>query len=133
MLNPFPELLYLSPFFAPLILRVTIGLLFLYSGYIQWQRRDSISKMRFPVVGGGIWVSWLLITFHALFGFLLIVGLYTQVAALFGILGGIKGLILKHRYPELIPIPRSAILLSLAMLVSILLTGAGAFAFDIPL
>ncbi len=133
MLNPFPELLYISQFFAPLLIRLAVGLLFVYTGYMQWKNRHVIAHMRFPIIGRGVWIAWWFVLFHVVIGGMLVVGLYTQIAALLGIAGSVKGLIYNWRYPNFVILPNSTVILAIVMLLSLLLTGAGAFAFDLPL
>jgi len=132
MLNPFPDLLALG-FFAPTIVRVVAGAFFLYVAYMQYQRRDEISKLNFPIIGQGAQFAWLAVAFHAVVGAMLFFGYYTQIAALLGAIGLLKGLWLNRRFPSMVILPRSTILILIAICLSLLLSGAGAFAFDLPL
>ncbi|OGC84440.1 hypothetical protein A3F55_00515 [Candidatus Adlerbacteria bacterium RIFCSPHIGHO2_12_FULL_53_18] len=132
MLNPFPDLLVLG-FFAPTIVRVTVGTLFIYAGYIHWQKRESIGNIIFPIIGKGDWIAWGSILFHTAVGVMLVFGYYTQIAALLGGIGAFKGLWFAHRYREVFVYTRSTYILLAAICASLLLSGAGAFAFDLPL
>lgn len=132
MLNPFPELLMLG-FFASTIVRVAAGLAFLYVAYTQYQRRGEIYKLNLPVVGRSVWFCWLAIIFHTVVGAVFFFGYYTQIGAIIAIVALLKGLWLNRRYPSVIILPRSTILLLIAICASLLLSGAGAFAFDLPL
>ena len=131
MLNPFPTLLYLT-FFAPTLLRVAAALVFFYVAYTQYRHHDEISRLPFPVIGGAQFI-WLAAIFHIAVGSMLLFGYYTQIASLLAIVGLIKGLWLNRRYPSVVILPNSTILLLLVICLSLLITGAGAFAFDIPL
>ncbi|MBC7836262.1 DoxX family membrane protein [Acetobacteraceae bacterium] len=129
--NPFPDLFMLG-FFAPTLIRLSVGLLFVYIGYMQWRNREVIAQMRFPIVGSGMWIALVFMFFHFAVGLMLIAGFYTQIAALLGIAGSLKGLILNRRHPTLIIVSNGTVVLAIVMLLSLLVTGAGAFAFDIP-
>ncbi len=132
MLNPFPSLLNLT-FFAPLIVRVVAAGVILYMAHVHRVRRPELVKLLSPIVGrkAGTLV-WLVIVLEAATGILLLVGLYTQYAAIVGIILSIRSLLaIPHR--ALSPFDRAADVLLLGICVSLLLTGAGAFAFDIPL
>ena len=132
MLNTFPHLLVLG-FYAPMIIRVAVALAFFYVAYAQFGRREEIEQMSFPVVGETSLASWVSIIFHIIVGAMLLFGYYTQIAAILSILALIKSFILKKYYPHLIPLSRSSLLLLIAMCLSLLLSGAGALAQDLPL
>lgn len=132
MLNPFPDLLIYS-FFAPTLLRVLIGAVFLWSAYVQYQRRHELARVRFPVVGSGSWIISFSVLVHAAIGAGLILGYYTQIAALLGALGALKGLVWAKKYPRVFPLCRIDYFFILAVCLSLLISGAGAFAFDLPL
>lgn len=118
MLNPFPELLYLSSFFAPLLLRVAVAITFFYVAYLLFHKQGIGKISAFA---------------HVLLGGLLLIGFYTQIIALVGAIGSIANIIMKSVQPELIPLSRVTLALLAVILLSLVLTGAGAFAFDLPL
>lgn len=132
MLMPFPELLTFQ-LVAPALLRFAAAGVFLYVAYMHWQNISAISRIHFPIVGSGRWIAVASIVFHAGVGAMLFFGYYTQIAALLGIAGSIKGLFLAPHYPQAIPLSRTSLFLLCAILFSLLLTGAGLFAFDLPL
>lgn len=132
MLNPFPELLTYS-FFAPTIVRVAAAALFLYVGYRHWKGRESICQTRFPVIGQGAWIAWLSTAVQLAIGASLLFGYYTQIGALVGSLAAVKGILFGRVYPSAFPLSRATYALLLAACLSLLLSGAGAFAFDLPL
>lgn len=131
MLNVFPGLLL--PFLAPLLLRVGAAIVFAAVAYMQWQRRDEISKTDLPVIGRGSWWVWISAIAHLAVAVLLLLGSYTQVAALLGALLSVKHAFWSRRYPRLFPLGRAAGLLLLLISLSLILSGAGAFAQDLPL
>ena len=120
-------------FFAPTLVRVAAAALFIYAGYIHWQKREAIGRMTFPVIGRGEWVAWGSVIFHVAVGGALLFGYYTQVAALFGTIGSLKGLVFAKYYREVFVYSRATYILLAAICLSLLLSGAGAFAFDLPL
>lgn len=132
MLNPFPELLMLSTL-APLILRVALGVFFVYLGISLWKKRKEVTTLLTPLFGksaGGM--PGLLLCVHGALGVLLIIGLYTQIAALIAFGISIK-LLFVGKFQTLSPFGQATYLLLAAIALSLLLSGAGAFAFDIPL
>ena len=132
MLNPFPDLLVYS-LLAPFILRVGAAAAFAGIAYILWKRVDELSKERFQFGLHGAWLVWLAIFFSVGVAVALLLGYGTQWAALLGALLSIKGAFWAKRYPRFFPLCRAEYLLILVICLSLLLSGAGRPAFDIPL
>ncbi len=132
MLNAFPDLLIFQTL-APTIIRVAVALTFFYVAYAQFGRREEIAQMRFPVVGAVSWAAWVSIIFFVVVGAMFLFGYATQIAAVITVAALIKCFILKKYYPRLIPLSRSSLLLLIAMCLSLLVSGAGALAQDLPL
>lgn len=132
MLNPFPELLTYG-IFAPTLLRLAVALAFGSMAYIQWRRRHMLSTVKFPVIGGGAWIPWLSILITALTALALLVGYGTQWAAIVGVILSFKGALWAKRYPQFFPLCRAEYILLLVICLSLLLSGAGHPAFDLPL
>ena len=131
MLNVFPSLLVYS-FFAPTILRVVAAAIILTMAHIHRVRRDEIIKLFTPILGNlATYILWVVVAVEAAVGFGLFIGLYTQVAALIGIILAIRSLVARPQ--ALSPFDRTTDWLLLAVCVSLVFTGAGALAFDIPL
>ncbi len=109
----FPGLFFLS-YFVPTLLRVVVGVLFLISGWklLKSHAHDKLAGAGFSVIG-----------------ILLVIGLFTQLAAIGGIIH-----ILLARYLGLQTkfSSSSAGILALIILVSLVFTGAGALAIDLP-
>ncbi len=132
MLNPFPTMwLSLLAFF---ILRVTIGgtLLFLGLRHLQHQPELMIGLRSFirSLPAGSAQILALL---EIGVGALIIAGYHTQYACLVGIGVSIFFIIFRGGFTtELLP-PRIYYLLLFGALISLFITGAGAFAFDLPL
>lgn len=134
MLNPFPELLSLG-LLAPLILRVVVGGIFLNTGYLKLTKE----KQRWAVFMNTIrlkpakqFVTALGII-EIVAGIMLILGLYTQYACLVLIVLVAKEWFVEYR--EDVLVVRDIVFYTLvgAILVSLLFTGAGFLAFDLPL
>jgi uncharacterized membrane protein YphA (DoxX/SURF4 family) len=132
MLNAFPDLITYS-FFAPAILRILVGISFLYIAYTQFARRKEIAQTGLPFFGrpniGLIFTSATLI---ALVGLALCIGYYTQVAALIGIVIALKHAIYAKKYPVAIPLCRLEYIYIIVICFTLMLTGAGLLAVDIP-
>ena len=114
MLSVFPNILFLAPFSAFLI-RVALALIFVFAASKHWYRAGIISKTFASVeLAAAISIG---------------AGALAQAGALAGAIIVIYWL----ARPAIRPVSFIAILLSLVLSVSLLLTGAGPFAFDFPL
>ena len=114
MLSLFPELLFLAPL-AAFVIRITVGLALGLAAYRHVMVSDTTVRM-FGVAEGVVAI-------------VLIAGAYTQAAALAGAALIVAGLFL----PQYRVFPRSTLALLLIMALSLIITGAGPFAFDLPL
>lgn len=132
MLTPFPELLMFE-FFAPTLLRIAVAGAFAYLAYTAWTNKEKIAHTELPLIGKQPWAATLNVGILGILAAMLFVGYYTQVAALLGAIASIKGVVFKLRYPNVFPFSRSTYLLIAMVCASLLLTGAGALAFDLPL
>lgn len=132
MLNPFPELLFLG-FFAPTLLRVAAAVLFFYYAYTHFHNKEALSRTRFPVFGAGAWIIWFSIVVEVAVAAGLLFGYGTQLAALLGALIGLKGMVWAGKFPTYFVLSRGASFLLLVICLSLMVTGAGALAMDLPL
>ena len=132
MLNTFPNLLVLG-FFASTLLRVAVACLFFYASYSAYKHRDAAAHLRFPLIGEASWAGGFTMMMYAAIGLMLLFGAYTQIAALLAGIVSIKGLLFCKRFGPLFPYPRSTYFLLLVICLSLLVSGAGAMAFDLPL
>lgn len=123
MLTPFPWLLDLS-FFAPTLLRLAVGALSLYVAYATW-------KDARPETKSGL--GWASVAANAILGAMLIAGYYTQWAALLALIFRLASFIMPQKYRALVPLAPGVRLLAAVILLSLLLTGAGALALDVRL
>lgn len=134
MLNPFPDLLVFG-FFAPTILRVAAACVFLYVAYMQVQHREAMAKIPFPIVGNslGMGVVWFAVAVELLLAAALVAGYYTQIAAIVGLVAAAKYFLFAKRWPTFSPISHGTSFFLFIILATLLLSGAGAGAFDLPL
>ena len=114
MLSLFPQVLFLAPFSA-LVIRIALALVFAYAAWRHVAQGDTISRV----------LSFLKILVAAA----LLVGAWTQAVALVGALFALVGLL----SPRTRIFPKSTVALVLVMCLSLVVTGAGALAFDLPL
>lgn len=134
MLNPFPDLLVYS-LLAPFILRVVVGLIFVNLGILAFKNEKkrwvtSLSTLQIPKPEVAVKI---LGAIEMIGGFMLLVGAYTQIAAL--VLGLLTFAEAYVEYKDPTILKRNFVFYSLvlAILLSLLLSGAGAFAIDLPL
>jgi len=134
MLNIFPDLLTYE-LLSPLILRVVLGILFISLGYLEltkekerWLRVFEIIRFR----PAKVWVKVFGVV-ELLGGALLILGLFTQAAALLFAVIGLAETYIEWRAPIVLKRNIVFYVLVTAISLSLLLTGSGAFSFDLPL
>ncbi len=133
ILNVFPDLLTLERF-APLILRLVLGLVLINTGYLKFKNERN----RWKLFLEGFGIKWepavtLMGLIEIVGGVALILGFYTQVAALlFSIMFFVE---LFAEYKEASLVKRDIVfyVLVFAIALSLLFTGAGAIALDLPL
>ncbi len=134
MLNPFPELLTYS-MIAPAILRLVAGLVFINLGRLalQGERNSWLVSLRALNIPRPEVSVKILGALEIVGGIMLLLGIYTQIASLLlAILTFVEAFV-EYKDPAILK--RSLIFYSLlfAITLSLLLSGAGAFAIDIPL
>ena len=137
MMNPFPTLLAFG-LVAPLILRVTLGGIFVIEGYKHLtsgreQRRVLLESKLGDVAKTAVWISGGL---EMLMGTFFIIGFLTQLVAILAGLSSIKVLYRKWRRSELAalePYSPMLYLLIVAISLSLLFSGAGFLAVVRPL
>lgn len=134
MLNPFPELLMYS-FFGPLILRVVLSLIFIDLGFLKFRGEKERWLASFGTLG--LHPADLFVPLYAglqiMGGLLLLFGLWTQVATLVFIVSTGSELYVEWQAHDILKRDMVFYLLVFVISLSLLLTGAGAYAIDIPL
>jgi uncharacterized membrane protein YphA (DoxX/SURF4 family) len=131
--NIFPEL-FSYTLIAPLILRVVLGFIFLNLGSLKLGKEKSgwIASLNILNIKPAGFFTGLLGIIEIIGGLLLIAGAYIQLTAL--VLGVIALCELLIEYKEESILKRDMVfyLLLTAICASLLLTGAGLFAVDMP-
>lgn len=133
MLNPFPELLVYG-ILAPFIIRLALGFALLYLSVLHYRNKRQIAELLRPSIGrlaGGVGPT--VAVFEVASGVALVAGAWTQIAALLACVLMLKPLFLKSHLQGLSPYSHGTYAILFMMALSLLLSGAGAFAFDIPL
>lgn len=128
MPSDFPALLY--PFLAPTLLRAAAALVLFYLAYRQFARRTEIAALR-PALGKVF--TWLSVFFNVVLGSMLLFGYHTQVAAMLASLGQLYGLWANRRWPSVVILSNAAVVLTIVILISLIVSGPGAFGRDLPL
>jgi len=118
----FPSLLTYSQV-APLIIRAALGITLIYAGYQKIKGRGTSSGSNSVIYG----VAEIAI---ALF---LVIGLFTQLAALLNAVILVIKLGFKAREGKFLSDGINYYILLLTMAISLMFTGAGFLAFDLPL
>jgi len=134
MLNPFPELLAWSGL-APFILRIVLGYLFINLGYLKLNSEKNRWLLFFETVK--LKPSILFLKIFAIIematGAMLIFGLYTQIVALVLTILNFGELYVEYKEESLLKRNLVFYLLVFAISLSLVFSGAGFFAFDLPL
>ena len=134
MLNVFPELLNYA-LLAPFILRVVVGLIFLDLGILIFrsERRRWIASFETLGLRPTSFFVPLYGVVQVVGGVLLIIGLWTQVAALVFVAITFVELYIEWSAREVLKRDLVFYILLFIISISLLLTGAGAYALDLPL
>ena len=112
----FPELFNFS-FLAPFILRIALGVPLIKHGFGKIIAKEKIPQ---KILGGIVFIS----------GIFLIIGLFTQAAAIIvSLIIVINSIVRRGQHSRSL----TERLIKLAIAVSLILTGPGLFAFDLPL
>jgi uncharacterized membrane protein YphA (DoxX/SURF4 family) len=116
-------------------LRVVIGLIFLDLGMLKFKGERYRWLQSFEALN--LKPADVLVSIYAAIqvvgGLMLILGLYTQIAALVFVVFTAMEYSIEQREKSILKRDIVFYILTLAIAVSLLLTGAGTFAFDIPL
>ncbi|KKU59147.1 MAG: DoxX family protein [Parcubacteria group bacterium GW2011_GWA2_47_12] len=135
MLSVFPSLLAFG-LLAPLLLRLALGLVFVNFGWHKLARGRADKTAFFESLGWkpGEYFAFGFGVVELVVGVMLIVGIYTQIAAFVAALISLGALALKRRTTSCgIESTRGFLALLFIISLSLLVLGAGLFAFDLPL
>lgn len=134
MLNFFP-IQFLS-MFAYALLRVCIGILLIRAGWKHIGSRREIQgplAYTFPFFPLGSTALWIIAITELASGIMFLLGLYTQIGALLSMVLCLKLIIWNSRLPMPFFEKRSFYTLLFFASLSLFITGAGVFAFDLPI
>lgn len=118
MLSLFPQILFLAPLGLTLI-RVALAVLMVYDAFYLYSHKD----VRHQVAA----------LCAVLVAVLFFVGAWTQLAALAFAISFVIFLVYPYPNKSFSGLPRSTIALAVVMALVLVISGAGAFAFDLPL
>ena len=133
-LNPFPELLTYG-LLAPTLIRFVLGFLFINLGFLKLRRekeRWMIFAQSLKLTPPELWVKGMA-SLEIVGGAMLLAGYYTQWAALALLLFTLKELWVERTEDALVSRDIVFYILIATMLASLLFSGAGFLAFDLPL
>lgn len=135
MLNPFP-VQFLS-MLAFTFLRHGVSFIFLYLTLTHLSKRRELSlNMDIPLLNffsfNTVYV-WCLILFELLMSIAFFLGLHIQIAALLTALYSVKFILLRPRFRTSSIPDRLFFILLFYVSLTLFVTGAGAFAFDLPI
>jgi uncharacterized membrane protein YphA (DoxX/SURF4 family) len=122
MLSIFPSLLAFDQL-APFIIRVILGITLAWFGWVKIKGRGTSSGSNSLLYGG----------VEIVIAIFLIIGLFTQLAALLNIVILLIKIGYKIRHKQFLTDGVNYYVLLLTMAISLMFTGAGWFGFDIPL
>ena len=133
MLNTFPTLLDFG-LLAPFLIRIVAGLIFIDLGIFKLTReRKQWTGLFRTFLRAGAGLVNVLALVEIVGGLLLIIGMFTQVSALaLGLLTFVN-LNLEFKNPAFVRRDFTFYVMLFAMTMSLLFTGAGFFAYDLPL
>ena len=128
-----PQVLYLGPVFAPMGLRLAAAIAYALLAHSLYVNRAQLETEHLPMIGrpAPALITLGIIATGAIAA-LLAAGAWTQGVAIVGFLGAVKGIVLTKRYPMFYPFGRVAYFLLAVICLALVVTGAGAFAFDKP-
>ncbi len=134
MLNPFPELLTYG-LLSPFILRVVVGFIFVNLGLLAFKgekERWIVSLATLNIPNPKIAVK-IFGAIEFVGGVMFLLGYYTQIAALVLALLTFAEAYVEYKDPTILKRNFVFYVLILAITLSLLFSGAGAFAIDLPL
>jgi len=101
MLNVFPNLIVFG-LFGPMILRIVLGLIFLYFGYTKFGIGYGDKKVLFENIGlkPAKYFVVIIALLEIVAGLMLVAGFLTQISAIFAGLISILAILIKRKYPE---------------------------------
>lgn len=133
MLSLFPQLLFLSPL-GITIMRLCAAVAFVVIAYRMIRTEEKIEGTSFILIGKpASWMVWFPALVSAIIAIMLGIGYWTQPAAIVGIILAGKHLVFYRKYHAILPLSSGTYAFLIATCLLLLVSGPGAFAFDLPL
>lgn len=134
MLNTFPFLLSFG-ILAPTFLRIFAGLFFARFGWLKLTRSRRSKIDFFEKIGlkPAVTFLWVVSIIEIVVGVMLVVGFLTQIAAMMASLIMLACIFIKMKDVTALPNSLDFYILFFIVFISLIFTGAGLFAFDLPL
>jgi len=134
MLNTFPDLLTYS-MLAPFILRMILGLIMIDLGFLKFhaEKEKWIALFNLISLRPSIWFVKIFALIEIIGGSMIILGIYTQTVALVFVIITLSELILEWKEETLIKRNLPFYFLLFAISLSLIFSGAGAFALDLSI
>ncbi len=134
MLNLFPELSFLS-LLTPTFIRITVGVFFITLGYAKFTHDkyaliDYIDSIN--IKNAKSFVQILGLT-QIVIGVLLFIGMFTQISAIIGSIIALVSLFIANKTPKFKARTQVEYLFLFVMTFTLVITGAGFLAVDLPL
>jgi uncharacterized membrane protein YphA (DoxX/SURF4 family) len=134
MLNTFPTLLAYS-MFAPMILRISLGIILIGVGITSIFEKRELFKayfvsQKFPYPNIVVWIFGIA---EIISGSFLVIGLSTQIVAIIAVFLLLNIYSFESRDDRLLPYSPPMYLILCVISLSLLFSGAGFFAIDLPL
>lgn len=109
-----------------LCLRIILGIIFVYHGYNKLSNQQKLANWTNFICSQNLpsWLACFSAVLEVIIGFLLIVGMFTKMTCIIGILFMITALYLAHRKDTSIPIYQ---ILIISMLIILGVSGPGKF------
>jgi uncharacterized membrane protein YphA (DoxX/SURF4 family) len=128
----FPELFFLS-FSALMVLRIGAAIAFALLARNLYAHRREIATTSFPFFGQpSMTLVQIKVGMLAAIAILFTIGLWTQAAAIVGFVAVTKYWFFTKRYPAALPHGQLAYFLLALICLTLLVSGAGGWAFDLP-
>ncbi len=134
MFNTFPILLSFG-ILAPTILRIVAGLIFANFGWLKLtkDKKDKIKFFEILKLKPAMIFLWVIALTELIVGTMLVVGFLTQIASIVASLIMLASIVIKMMIPKALPNTLDFYILFFVVFLSLIFSGAGFLAFDIPL
>lgn len=117
-----------------MLLRIALAVALVYMARELYRRRSEVLSNTLPIIGRPqLWMIFLSFIILSVIAAFLFIGAWTQVAAIIAAVVMLKHLVFFKHYSHLLPFQKSTYILLLCISLSLVVTGAGAFALDLPL